>query len=77
MSLLRLVNNKTSQHQNLLANINLSLKNILKPALMKNVGKSQIVAKTTTFYFEFGLEIHELHLHNSVFTSDEGCLDQI
>ena len=36
-----------------------------------------MVEKPSIFYFEFELKINNLYLPNIVFTSDEGCLDQI
>ena len=36
-----------------------------------------MVEKPSSFNFKFELKTYNLHLPNIVFTSNEGCLDQI
>ena len=53
------------------------VKRLLNVLKWKNEGIFKMVEKPSIFYFEFELKINNLYLPNIVFTSDEGCLDQI
>ena len=51
--------------------------NLLNVLKWKNEGISKMVERPSSFNFKFELKIYNLHLPNIVFTSNEGCLDQI